>query len=220
MDISHNLSGNDRLHGYYGFNYTQTIEPNGRGNTVPGFGYVQRRQRQFFSLNETHTFGRNRINELRFGLNRLSSSTRANAQLNPADFGIRDGIAAAHRTAADQHCRRRSQLRRAVAPSHRGAATRPSWRADTMSCLCGRHSLKIGGEFRQFLNNNFRLGTGAFNFPSVAAFLADTANSFSVTLGNQIEQHRARGFRLLRPGQLQDGGRTSRSSSACATTGT
>ncbi|HJY08552.1 MAG TPA: TonB-dependent receptor, partial [Bryobacteraceae bacterium] len=54
-----------------------------------------------------------------------------------------------------------------------------------MSCLCGRHSLKIGGEFRQFLNNNFRLGTGTFNFPTVAAFLADTANSFSVTLGNQ-----------------------------------
>jgi hypothetical protein len=57
--------------------------------------------------------------------------------------------------------------------------------ADVLSCLCGRHSLKIGGEFRQFLNNNFRQGTGAFNFPSVAAFLADIANSFSVTLGSQ-----------------------------------
>jgi outer membrane receptor protein involved in Fe transport len=29
------------------------------------------------------------------------------------------------------------------------------------------------------------LGTGVFNFPSVAAFLAETANSFSVTLGSQ-----------------------------------
>ena len=57
--------------------------------------------------------------------------------------------------------------------------------ADNLSCLCGRHSLKIGGEFRQFLNNNHRLGTGAFNFASVAAFLADNSNSFSVTLGNQ-----------------------------------
>ncbi len=51
--------------------------------------------------------------------------------------------------------------------------------------MTGRHSLKLGGEFRQFLNNNFRQGTGTFNFPTVAAFLADTANSFSVTLGNQ-----------------------------------
>ena len=54
-----------------------------------------------------------------------------------------------------------------------------------MSYLVGRHSLKFGGEFRQFLNNIFRRGTGAFNFPTVAAFLAGTANSFSVTLGNQ-----------------------------------
>jgi hypothetical protein len=47
------------------------------------------------------------------------------------------------------------------------------------------HSLKLGGEFRQFLNNNFRQGTGSFNFPTVAAFLAGTANAFSVTLGSQ-----------------------------------
>jgi hypothetical protein len=52
-----------------------------------------------------------------------------------------------------------------------------------MSCLCGRHSLKIGGEFRQFLNNNFPL-RAAQSIPSVAA-TPDTANSFSVTLGNQ-----------------------------------
>src|SRR5262249_25062239 len=45
--------------------------------------------------------------------------------------------------------------------------------------------LKLGGEFRQFLNNNFRIGTGSFNFTTVAAFLAGNANSFSVTLGNQ-----------------------------------
>jgi hypothetical protein len=45
--------------------------------------------------------------------------------------------------------------------------------------------LKFGGEFRQFLNNNFRLGTGLFNFSSIASFIAGNATSFSVTLGNQ-----------------------------------
>ena len=43
----------------------------------------------------------------------------------------------------------------------------------------------MGVEFRQLFNNLHRLGTGLFNFPSVAAFLADNANSFSVTLGDQ-----------------------------------
>ena len=47
-----------------------------------------------------------------------------------------------------------------------------------MSLLSGQHSLKFGGEYRQFLNNNFRVGTGTFNFPTVADFLADAANSF------------------------------------------
>src|SRR5262249_40145163 len=49
----------------------------------------------------------------------------------------------------------------------------------------GRHSLKLGGEFREFLNNNIRRGSGAFSFPSVAAFVAGQANSFSITLGDQ-----------------------------------
>jgi hypothetical protein len=184
MDISHILSQSDRLHGYYGFDLTKTAEPMLRGNTIPNFGYTQRPQRQFFSLNETHTFGQNRINELRLGLNRLSSTTLPNTRLNPADFGIRDGI--------DQPIGLPQISISGGALNFGGPSVFPSGRGDTtivasevMSCLCGRHSLKIGGEFRQFLNNNFRLGTGAFNFPSVAAFLADTANSFSVTLGNQ-----------------------------------
>ena len=110
--------------------------------------------------------------------------TTPNAQLNPADFGIRNGITQPIGL---------PQINIAGgALNFGGPSTFPSGRGDTtfvagdtLSCLCGRHSLKIGGEFRQFLNNNFRLGTGSFNFPSVAAFLAGTANSFSVTLGNQ-----------------------------------
>jgi len=166
------------------------VEPTLRGNTIPNFGYIQRPERQFFSLNETHIFGQNRVNELRLGLNRLSSTTQPNALFNPTDFGIRDGIA--QPIGLPQINIAGGALNfggPSVYPSGRGDTTIVA--GDTMSCLCGRHSLKFGGEFRQFLNNNFRLGSGAFNFPSVAAFLADTANSFSVTLGNQsssIEQ--------------------------------
>ena len=184
MDITHIFSQSDRLHGYYAFDLTQTVEPILQGNTIPNFGYTQRPQRQFFSLNETHTLGQNRVNEFRLGLNRLSSTTQPNAQLNPADFGIRDGIT--QPIGLPQINISGGNLNfggPSIFPSGRGDTTVVA--GDMMSCLCGRFSLKIGGEFRQFLNNNFRLGTGAFNFPSVAAFLADTANSFSVTLGNQ-----------------------------------
>ena len=183
MDISHNLSEKDRLHGYYAFQRRDFLEPSREGNTIPGFGNTHHSLRQFFSLNETHTFGSALVNEARFGFNRLYANTKPKAQLNPADFGILNGISQPIGL---------PQISIAGGLNFGGPSTLPSGRgdtifvvADTLSCLVGRHSLKLGGEFRQFLNNNFRRGTGAFNFPTVAAFLAGTANSFSVTLGNQ-----------------------------------
>ncbi len=43
----------------------------------------------------------------------------------------------------------------------------------------------LGGEYRHFVNENFAEGTGVFNFPSVEAFLAGTANAFNTTLGER-----------------------------------
>lgn len=184
LDINHFFNPKDRLHGYYSFNYSTSVEPSILGTTVPGFGHSFQGRRQFFSLNETHTLSSNSINVARFGFNRLSSSNAPNAKFNPAEYGIRNGITQPIGL---------PQINIAGgALSIGGPSNFPSGRGDTTfvasdvwSCLCGRYSLKIGGEYRQFLNNNFRRGTGTFNFPSVAAFLADTANSFSVTLGNQ-----------------------------------
>jgi outer membrane receptor protein involved in Fe transport len=56
---------------------------------------------------------------------------------------------------------------------------------DTATRTSGRHSIKFGGEYRYFINNNFAQGTGAFNFPSVPAFMSGTANSFNITLGDR-----------------------------------
>lgn len=183
MDISHILTNSDRLHGYYSAYLTKDLEPGVRGTTIPGFGSNIIPLHQFFSLNETHAFGR-RLNEFRIGVNRLSSATLPNASLNPADIGILGGIN--QPIGLPQISVAGGALNfggPSVVPSGTGRTVFVA--GDTISCLCGRHSLKIGVEFRQLLNNTFRLGTGLFNFPSVAAFLADNANSFSVTLGNQ-----------------------------------
>jgi hypothetical protein len=81
----------------------------------------------------------------RFGLNRLSSSNVTNAQLNPADYGIRNGIA--------EPIGLPQMSIAGGALNIGGPSTFPSGRGDTtivvgdtMSCLCGRHSLKFGGE--------------------------------------------------------------------------
>jgi hypothetical protein len=184
IDITYNLTQNDRLHGYYATQHVDIVEPNRFGNTIPGFGHVFVIRRQVFTLNETHTFSSTVVNEARFGFTRTYGTSTPSAQLNPADFGIRAGRSEAVGL---------PQINIAGgALNFGGPANFPSGRgdtmfvvADTLNSLHGPHSLKLGAEFRQFLNNNFRLGTGTFNFPTVAAFLNGTANSFSVTLGNQ-----------------------------------
>src|SRR4030095_10397918 len=91
-DISYNLSERDRLHGYHAIERTESLEPGRTGNTIPGFGNTSHALRQIFTLSETHTCGTSVVNELRAGVNRFSSRTTPNVQLNPADFGIRNGV--------------------------------------------------------------------------------------------------------------------------------
>src|SRR6185369_3085560 len=56
--------------------------------------------------------------------------------------------------------------------------------SDTLSYLRGNHSFRFGGEWRRFYNNNTNKDTGTFTFANMAAFLAGTANAFTVTLGD------------------------------------
>lgn len=182
-DVSYNLGNHDRLHGYYSVYRTLLTEPNRNGNTVPGFGNTTAQLRQVFTFNETHIFGPTLVNELRFGFNRFSSATSPNAQFNPVEFGIQNGIT--ERIGLPQ-------ISVAGGLNFGGPSINPSGRGDTtfivgdsFSYQREKHSIRAGGEYRQFLNNNFRQGTGSFIFPTVSAFVAGTANSFTVTLGSQ-----------------------------------
>ncbi|HEX3085075.1 MAG TPA: TonB-dependent receptor [Pyrinomonadaceae bacterium] len=184
LDLNYNLNVRNQLHGYYNLYRTLSNEPTRTGNTIPGFGNTTPVLRQVFTFNETHTFSPASVNESRLGFNRFSSSNTPNAQLNPIDFGITNGIT--QPIGLPQISIAGGALNfggPSAQPSGRGDTTFVA--ADTVNYLTGPHSLKFGGEFREFLNNNFRQGTGSFNFPTVASFLAGNANSFSVTLGSQ-----------------------------------
>ena len=142
VDINYVLSERDRLHGYYAIQRAEWREPTRSGNTIPGFGNITRPLRQIFTLNETHIFSPNLVNEARLGFNRFTSSSTPNAQLNPADFGILNGISQPIGL---------PQMNVAGGRSTGGAA-QPSGRGDTafvvadnVSWLHGLHSLKFGG---------------------------------------------------------------------------
>ena len=182
-DVSHNFGTNDRLHGYYAFQRDFRGEPSLQGNNIPGFGDTRQSHRQIFTLNETHTFGPTLVNEARFGFNRIHITFSPNAKLNPADFGISNGVNGPLGL---------PQI--AVGgggPNFGGPAGFPQGRADTtfvlsdtLNYLRGNHSFKFGGEWRRFYNNNTNKDTGSFGFASLATFISGTANAFNVTLGD------------------------------------
>jgi hypothetical protein len=189
LDVRQNVGRNDRLHGFYGDQRITTIEPGWQGSTIPGFGLRARNRRSVVTASHTHVFERPLLNEVRFGRSALVSTNNSGAELNPASFGIRNGIERAIGL---------PQMLVAGDLNFGGPAILPFGRedasyvfTDTLSYMRGRHSVRAGGEYRHFINENFSEGTGSFNFPTVAAFLTGTANAFNVTLGerrNYIDQ--------------------------------
>jgi hypothetical protein len=183
LDLRHNAGDQDRLHAFYGVQHPRTIEPLAQGNSIPGFGLVSRPPRSVLTLGEMHVFGPAMLNEVRFGRVRLEGGSFPATTLNPADFGIRNGVTRPIGL---------PQIVVAGGLNFGGPGTLPTGRydtsyvlADTHTRVSGSHTLKLGGEYRHFVNENFAEGTGIFNFPSVEAFLAGTANAFTITLGER-----------------------------------
>ncbi|MEP6569774.1 MAG: carboxypeptidase regulatory-like domain-containing protein [Acidobacteriota bacterium] len=186
-DVSHNLGSNDSLHGYYAFQRDRRGEPVLQGNTIPGFGDTRQSRRQVLTLNETHVFGPSLTNEARFGFNRIHITFTPNALIDPSTLGIINGITQPIGL---------PQITVGGLPSPTlnfgGPGGFPQGRADTgfvlsdtVSYLHGNHSLKFGGEWRRFFNNNSNLDTGAFTFATAANFQQGTATAFSITLGDR-----------------------------------
>jgi outer membrane receptor protein involved in Fe transport len=183
-DVSHNINANDRIHGYYAYQRDKRGEPNLQGNTMPGWGDTRQSTRQIFTLNETHIFGPNLTNEARLGFNRINITFTPNAQLNPADFGINNGVNADIGLPQMSITGFNFNLG-GPAGFPQGRADMTVVLSDTVSYLRGNHSFKFGGELRRFYNNNFTLDTGTFTFPNVNLFLTGNGNGFSITLGDR-----------------------------------
>lgn len=179
-DVSHNFGQEDRLHGYYAFQRDRRGEPTLQQNTIPGFGDTRQSHRQIATFNETHIFSPTLVNEARLGFNRIHITFTPNAQLNPADFGINDGITSA--LGLPQITVQNIGLNfggPSGFPQGRGDTTAVF--ADTLSWQRGRHALKLGGEGRRFYNNNFSRDVGTFRFSSPltgAAGAAESVNNF------------------------------------------
>ncbi len=182
-DISHNLTSNIRLHGYYAAQHDQRQEPTLQGNTLPGFGDTRESKRQIATFSVDQTFSGNLVNEARVGFNRIHITFTPNANQNPATFGILDGINAA--VGLPQISIGGTGVNfggPAGFPQGRGDTTAVV--SDTLNYIHGKHSFKFGGEFRRFYNNNFNGDDGTLTFLNVTGFANGTPNAFAINPGN------------------------------------
>jgi hypothetical protein len=195
-DVRHNMSNADALHGYYAFQRDLRGEPTLQLNSIPGFGDTRHSHRQIMTLNETHIFKSNLVNEARFGFNRINITFEPNAKLNPTDYGINDGVTTAIGIPQITVV--------GLGLNFGGPSGFPQGRTDTSfvfsdsaSYLRANHAIKFGGEFRRIMNDNFTSDTGTFQFPSLAAFQTGLGNNFTITLGDRPSNVRQQAIGLF-----------------------
>jgi hypothetical protein len=182
-DVLHQMGTKDSLHGFYAFQKDVRTEPSLQYATpsIPGFGDHRSAHRQVFTLNETHVFSSTFVNEARLGLNRISIVFNPANLTDPTSVHIGDGLSGPvgipQIVISD------------ISLSFGGPSGFPQGRNDTLGVLSdtatllrGRHTLKIGGEFRRYLVANFGLSIGNITFSSTTAnFMQDNATVFGVT---------------------------------------
>jgi len=182
-NISYLLNPNNRLSFYYAIQRDQRNEPpTTDGNSFPNEGDQRNGHRQILTFNEDWTLSPTLTNEFRAGANRIHIVFVAdNTDAAPAfniNSGVTTPIGLPHITVTG-------------AFTFGGNSGFPQGRgddvgtfSDTLSWVHGNHIVKFGGEFRRQNSDNFSATPGTFGFPSITAFLADQANSFSVTSNN------------------------------------
>lgn len=182
-DISHNISNNLRLHGYYVGQHDLRQEPTLQGNSIPGFGDTRESKRQIATLSLEQTLSSTMVNEARLGFNRIHITFSPNDKTNPVALGIQNGNN--FNSGLPQITIGGTTVNfggPAGFPQGRGDTTAVA--ADTLSYIRGKHSFKFGGEFRRFNNNNFNSDAGTLGFLNVTDFAAGTPNGFSISPGS------------------------------------
>jgi Carboxypeptidase regulatory-like domain/TonB dependent receptor len=164
-DVLQEIGAKDSLHGFYAFQKDVRTEPALQGNTIPGWGDHRNAHRQILTLNETHIFSPSFVNEARLGFNRISIAFNPANLTDPTSVGIGDGLSGPvglpQISLSD------------IGLNFGGPSGFPQGRHDTLgvvsdtaTLLRGRHTLKMGGEFRRYLAASFSNNIGTLTYTS------------------------------------------------------
>ncbi len=186
-NFSHSFSDSNRLNVYYAIQHDFRGEPpTTQGNSFPGFGDHREGRRQIMTINDIKVISTNLVNEARLGYNRIHITFVANDTTNAADFGINSGVNTP--IGLPQISVTGAFTLGGINGFPQGRGDYSAAASDTLSWTHGSHAFKFGGEYRRLDNNNFLLTPGTFNFPSIAAFINDQANTFTANTSNNASR--------------------------------
>lgn len=184
-DINHNFSDADNLHGYFVYQNDLRGET-GAGTSISGFGDTRAGHRSVLTVNETHVFSPNVVNEARVGANRIFITFTPQNAITPSALGLNGtlGPNLAFMPSISIGFGASSLLFGSERgfPQQRGDTTFVL--ADTLSYIHGVHSFRFGTEFRDFRNNNANGDPGQLVFLNVNNFINGNVDSAANVVGN------------------------------------
>lgn len=171
--VDQNWGEKNFVFGSFIINRDQRTEPTLQGNNLPGFGDIRPAHRYFLSLGYTRILSSSITNELRAGLNRVRISFNPAYLASPSSVGITSPSGVFPDIVVPG-----AFAFGGIAGFPQGRGDTTTQYSDTVGWVRGHHSMRFGGEYRRFDNNNFNGGTGGtISFGSMAAFLAGTPTS-------------------------------------------
>jgi hypothetical protein len=171
MDILHNFSDRDIVHGFYAIQKDIRTEPSLQGNNVVGYGDHRAATRQILTINGTHVFSPRFVNEARVGFNRISITFAPNNLVDPTSIGMHNYPASVTAPGGLPQTTISGFGLNIGGPSGfpQGRFDTLGLISDTLTYTVGKQVIKFGAEGRRFANANFSGDTGTLSFVATPA---------------------------------------------------
>ncbi len=171
--IDHQLSSNEQITGRYAFAQSYQVFPlgglgGGAASRLPQFAQTSPTRVQVVSASFLSTLSPSRINEIRFGYSRYRTSfSTEDAQFNPGTLGFNFGTGQLSLPEIDFDGVY-DNLGATGYSIPRGRTSQSFQILDNFTWLHGRHTVKVGGEYRRIIVDSFNnnLSRGQLEFGS------------------------------------------------------
>jgi hypothetical protein len=178
--VDNKFSNTDSLAGTFGYDNTRLTQPDPLNNVL----FLDKNSRPFGSLEETHIFGSNLVNSVRFGFNRNSAASTEGGAVNPLAAVSSLAFVPGHPAGGISVSGITNFLGGVGAFPNFSFGWNSFQAYDDAFLTHGKHALKFGLAVERMQSNNLLnfSDNGGFVFGSLANFLTNTPQFFFSTV--------------------------------------